>query len=205
MNLSPCWLTILCCSFAALPGFSQVYIGISGGGGLPDQVVFRGGAPVDIEIKANFSLRVEAIFAQRENIGVLSKLSSGRNYILPVINYLELPVLAKFRLPFELFDFYGLVGPHVGYGLKLSSTYLEDNIYYQETLSFSETGVARFDCGVMFGAGIEKEISQGRKIFIDLRYYLGLKNINLDPGEQIFNEGRSFALGFLIPIRRRGQ
>jgi hypothetical protein len=200
MRIFP-WPFWVLCTFlpVALTGQSM-YIGISGGGGLPNEVLIHGGVPVEIPLKEHFSLQIEAVYIQRENFDLLPKLPRGRNYIRPVISYMEFPVLGKWKLPFEIVDLYAVAGPKVGYGIHLSSTFEEDNILYAQRFSFTEEGVSRFDIGLSVGAGVEKVISRGRKLFVDFRYYLGLHNINSQPGEEIFNNGKAFALGFLIPF-----
>lgn len=196
-----------------LPGFSflallffvpagkgQTYLGLAGGGGLPNQVVFRAALPMEVKVKNAFALQGEVSFVQRENLQVLHLLSGNRQYVLPVISYLELPFLAKVALDMKSFNIYGLAGPKVGYATGLASTYWEDNILYREKLSVEEH-IQRFDFGLYVGAGVEKVISNGRKIFIEARYYLGLCNISSREEVEVFNEGRSFNLGFKIPLR----
>ena len=184
---------------AAVP----VYLGVSGGSGIRGEVLFRGSVPAEIVLKDNFSALVEIGYVERENPSVLAQLHRGRNYLKPVISYLELPVLAKVRLSFESFDLFFVGGPQIAYGIALRSTYEEDNMLRSEKLTFEETGLSRLDLGLVAGGGLEKEISEGRKIFIDMRFYLGLFNINKEGDEAIFNQGKHFSLGFLIPIKKK--
>lgn len=200
MRILPWALCTLCAFLPFVINGQAAYVGISGGGGLPDEVLIHGGVPVEIPVREHFSIQLEAVYIQRENFDLLAKLPAGRNYIRPVVSYLEFPLLGKWKLPFEIVDLYGIAGPKVGYGIHLGSTYEEDNILYAERLSFQREGVHRFDIGVSVGVGVEKVISRGRKLFVDFRYYLGLHNINSLPGEEVFNNGKTFALGFLIPL-----
>lgn len=179
----------------------QTYVGLNGGGGIPDEVLFRGALSGEFQLGTNLALLVEAAYVQRENPSLLTQLPRRRNYIQPVINYLEAPVLFKFRLPLPIVNLYALAGPQLAYGIHLYSTFEEDNRIFTERLDFRRTGIHRLDIGGYVGAGLEKEISRGRRIFIDIRYYLGLHNINAEGEEKIFNQGKSFALGFMIPVK----
>ena len=182
---------------------AQTYVGLNGGGGMPDEVLFRGALFGERSLGANIALRVEAAYVQRENPSLLTQLPRRRNYIQPVINYLEVPMLFKFQLPLPIVDLYALAGPQIAYGIHLYSTYEEDNRIFTERLDFRRMGIHRLDVGCYVGAGLEKEISRGRRIFIDIRYYLGLHNINANGQEKIFNQGKSFALGFMIPVKSK--
>lgn len=179
---------------------AQSYLGVSGGGGFRGQVIFRAGVPLEVTLNGNVHLQLEAAYVQRENRFLLGILPSRRKYLQPVLTYVEMPVLLKWRLPFEVVDFFLLAGPQVGYALRLSSTFEEDKLIFAESLNFSESGVNRLDAGLLMGVGLEKVIAQRRKIFLDLRYYLGLYNIHAGSGEAVYNSGATFALGFLIPL-----
>lgn len=194
------WIALLIISALPVLGKAQVYIGLGGGGGIPHEVLFRAAVPLEISLRENISIQTGAAFVQRENTEVLVNLSRSRNYLRPVINYLELPVLLKMNLPFEIFDFYGFIGPKVAYGVQLNSTYREDNRLFQEHLNFKESNISRFDAGLSLGVGIEKKISRGNKLFIDFRHYLGFFNINTGEGEDIFNGGKAFTIGFMIAL-----
>jgi len=192
-------LSLFCLSAAS----AQAYIGLNGGAGMPDEVLFRGALSGEFHLTDNVSVQIETAYIQRENPSLLIELPRGRNYIQPVINYVEAPLLMKVRLPLPIVDLYAIAGPQLAYGVGLSSTYEEDNMIYTERLDFDRSGIARLDIGCYFGAGLEKEITQGRKIFVDVRYYLGLYNINARGEEELFNQGKCFALGFMIPIKKK--
>ena len=61
--------------------------------------------------------------------------------------------------------------------------------------------VLAWDIGMNLGIGLEKNISNDKKIFVEFRYYLGMKDLFPKGETEIYNEGKSFNLGFLIPIR----
>ena len=117
---------------------------------------------------------------------------------------MEIPLLAKLKLDLRVFGIYALAGPKLGLAIGLSATYWEDNVLYQEKLPL-DTYLKRFDFGLNLGAGVEKVISNGRKIFVEARYYLGLYNVALHKDGDVFNEGALFNLGFKVPLRKGGR
>ena len=179
---------------------AQSYIGLSGGGGINSEVLFRTAIPAEIPINQTLSIRSELVYIQRENRDILLKLNGDRNYWQPVISYLELPILAKAHLHINSLSIYALAGPKFGYGIKLAANYLEDNTFYEERFHFSDEGIHQFDFGLNFGFGLEKRINKDRKIFVDYRFYLGLYDIDQAASTSIFNQGQVFNLGFLVPI-----
>ena len=194
-----------CLILLLLPAFQpacngQSFLGLSGGGGLPDQVVFRGAVPWEWSLQEWFSIQPELAFVQRENLSILPLLPASRQYVLPVISYLEQPLSAKLNLDLQVFGIYALVGPKVGIATGLWSTYWEDNVLYREKLA-PDVFLERLDFGLNLGAGVEKVISNDRKIFVEARYYLGFFNIAKQEEGEAFNEGKLFNLGFKVPLR----
>lgn len=182
---------------------AQTYLGLSGGGGISTEVLFRAAIPVEIPINQTISLRTEFVYIQRENRDVLLKLNGDRHYWQPVISYFEWPVLAKAHLHIKSMSFYALAGPKLGYGFKLAANYLEDNTFYEERFDFSDKDIHHWDVGLNVGFGLEKRINKNRKIFVDYRYYLGLFDIDKGASTSIYNQGQVFNLGFLLPIISR--
>jgi hypothetical protein len=183
--------------------FAQVHIGIGGGGGLPQQVVFRAAAPLEISLARHSALRVEAAIAQRGNRFVRGLFTAKREYYLPVITYLEAPLTLMARIPFESFDFFVLAGPQFNYALRLTADYREDHIARREVFDFETLGLHRFDYGLGFGGGIEKSIERGRRIYVEFRYYLGARDLNRGGDAAIHNAGGAFGIGFFMPLGAR--
>lgn len=182
---------------------AQSYVGLSGGGGINSEVLFRAAIPAEIPINQTLSVRTELVYIQRENRDVLQKLNGDRNYWQPVISYLELPVLAKAHLRIKSMSIYAVAGPKLGYGIKLAANYLEDNTFYAERFDFRKEKLHQLDIGLNFGFGLEKRINKDRKIFVDYRFYLGLYDIDQSSSTSIFNQGQVFNLGFLVPVITR--
>ena len=196
-------LVVLLLLFVAKsPLHSQHYLGVSGGGGINTEVVFRAAVQHEVSLSQNVSLQTELAYIERENRELLLRLIGKKNFRHAKISYLELPIFVKAKMPVKSIQLYALAGAKIGYGLRLSASYLEDSRLIEERLQFGEQHVSHFDFGLNLGAGIEKTINKDRKIFIDYRFYLGLLDIDQLAETDIFNQGHVFNIGFLIPISR---
>ena len=191
---------IICCFITPKVGFTQDYLGISGGAGLASEVGVRAAAVGEFSRNNFFSIQPELSFVQRVNNDILRVLEPNIDYRQASVEYVEISVLSKFSLSIEAFHLFALIGPKIGYGLNLKANFVEDDVLITRKLSFTDQGIARFDWGINVGAGLEKKIRKGRKIFIDYRYYLGLQDLNEYSEAAIFNQGAMLNLGLLIPI-----
>ncbi len=194
---------ITCIGFFSFNGKSQTYIGLSGGADLYDQVDFRAAGVIEWVKNDLYSWQTEIIYVKRENLDLLQLLPQNGNYVRPVVSYVEIPFLFKIKLNIPGANLYALVGPKVGYAVAAySSLWKENNQVVNEVLVLEDLEVAGWDFGMSLGMGLEKNITNDKKIFVEFRYYLGVKD--LFPGQEtgVYNEGKSFNLGFLIPIRK---
>jgi len=57
-----------------------------------------------------------------------------------------------------------------------------------------------WDFGLVSGLGVEKTISEGKKIFVEFRYQIGLLNISRQPSRKAFNQGKAVNIGFAVPL-----
>ena len=152
---------------------------ISGMSGEKSKVGFQGGIGVNFLTKAKgFSIQPELNFISK---GAALKNVSGNkeNFNL---NYLELPVLAKYSFGIGYIN----AGPSLG--LRLGEN---DNV--KNVLG----GTKSLDFGLQMGAGLAIPAGSG-KIIVDGRYNLGLSNIA--DNSKIKNRGVSFSLGYAIPL-----
>lgn len=142
----------------------------------------------------------EATYLQRTSPEILRKLDRNRGYHLATIDYISLNFLLKIQLDLEPIGLYAVVGPDISFGARAYARYSSDGNIVIDRLKFDELALRRWDAGVCIGGGIEKEIRKRRRIFFDVRYYLGIIDIDKDTTGDIFNEGTFFNLGFLIPL-----
>ncbi|WP_316734949.1 porin family protein [Pedobacter aquatilis] len=143
------------------------------------KVGFQGGLGLNIHTGAGgFSVQPEINF-----IGKGTKLEfAGRKTNLE-LNYLELPVLAKYAFG----PVYINAGPSIALMIDKESKFI------------SNYGSApkKFEFGVQMGAGVALPVGPG-KIIIDGRYALGLTDVAKSAG--IKNRGIMASLGYAIPL-----
>jgi len=153
-----------------------------------------------------FSLQPEVLFHQK---GYTSKYedSEESDSYTTTLNYLEVPVMA--RLNFG--KFYAAAGTYVGFGIggkyKGSNSYLGYTAHHEGKVNFgkepdnyagSDTYIKTPDFGVQIGAGVKVSV-----FTIDLRYGLGLTDINekRDLNTQTCNRSLQLTVG--VPIQRK--
>ncbi len=183
---------------------AQVYLGIEGGGYLaPSETGLKLGIVSDFKIKNFFSIHPELIYIQKGVSLPLENLSAEETYRSPKVDYFQIPIMCHFHLDIHTFSFQAFIGPYVSYGLKASAINIEDiNNPYKEIFSFAEIKTHRFDFGASIGTSIVMEVVKAKKMFLDIRYNIGLRDINTHPDRATFNEGTSLTMGFMIPLKK---
>lgn len=184
--------------------FAQTQVGVSGGGGLDDFISLRAALPLEFTFSKTFGIRTGVAYTQHHNPEILFLLPPGRDYRRASLSYLGVPVLAKFR--FAITDgihIYGLGGPQVNYALRFTASYIEDEIFGIEVLNFKQLKLRRLDIGLNAGIGVEKNIRNNGKIYAEIIYLLGFSDIDRSSTNEIFNEGRVFTLGFMLPLSKK--
>lgn len=158
-----------------------------------------GGAFLNVQVSPVFNLQPEILFSQK---GANYTMGSTRTKL--VINYFEVPVLVKVRLPIG-----DVVFPHVLLGPNFS---FRPNMDYAGTetstgvvLSTNKTDIRKSDYGALVGAGFDiQSRSSGIFFTIDGRYGFGFNDINTSDNDiEIKNEGWSIAAGLGFQIGGR--
>jgi len=134
----------------------------------------------------------------------------GGGYLAPGETGLKIGIVSDFKIkklfsihPELIYGFQAFIGPYFSYGLKASAINIEDiNNPFKEIFSFEDINTHRFDFGVSIGTGLVLEVAKERKMFLDLRYNFGLRDINAHPDRATFNEGTSLTMGFMIPLKK---
>lgn len=197
---------LLFCSLLLLFTFSssicraQSAVGLSGGGGFTQSTGFRMALPLEFSLAKHIFLFGGPAYIQRRNPELVRKLPASREYRSAEINYLSLPLLLKIRLDWTPIRVYGLVGIELNYGMRLNATGVEDQRLFKEQIDFSRISVDQLDGGFCVGAGFETDLHRNRKIFADLRYYLGVLDIDQSNIGEMYNEGAFVTLGFMVPL-----
>lgn len=200
VDLLLCWRISLLLLLANVAVHAQNSFGVSGGGGFTQSTGFRAAIPIEINLKKNTALFGGPAFIMRRNPEIVRRLPASREYYTVETNYLSLPVLLKLRLDWEPIHLYGLLGVEINYGVRMQATGVEDQMLFKERLDFQDVRIQQLDGGVSVGGGFEAELRNQRKIFADLRYYLGILDIDESVDGEIYNEGAYVTLGFLMPL-----
>ena len=152
------------------------------------------GGFVTFEISDAFAIQPELLYTMKGG-----KASEGGEDLVVKLDYLEIPVLAKFNIPTE-----GSVKPCLFAGpavaLKLSAKYKWTGDGESETGDVSEIGidVKGLDLGLVFGAGLKAGMGETGGIIVDIRYTLGLQKAAKagDVDVKIKNGGFSLMVGY---------
>jgi hypothetical protein len=182
----------------------------------PPQIGYRAGVGFNFWINNFFSISPEImftkkgsrIFAENENF----TLTIGQN-----LNFIELPVLARFHFGTENFGFYVNAGPHVGYWMggrvNIDGEFRDNGqtipfddssrIVFAETDDDEEIFIEdarRFELGVNFGGGLYFGLGPGR-VLLDARYSMGLTDLQEITTPNASFQTRTFGISLGYALR----
>lgn len=171
----------------------------------PQGSVLNPGFGLFIEYRINDRLAFQQELNYQEQRKGFILSGSESVYNISVLEYIRLPLLLKYSIPFEKCHLTGLIGPNPGYAILLKSGETDQNlkITKYEQLDFSEQQVRRFDIGILCGIGIEKTIANKFKTKLSLRYNLGLLDIMKDKQSTFRSRGYLLDMGFMIPLHQK--
>ena len=155
-----------------------------------DNVGFTIGGLVNIAITDAFSIQPELNYIQKGGEDEFELLGETTTTELN-LNYIEIPVLAKYAFGPETFKVFVMAGPSIGYGLNGETTIDDEE---SEDFDWDEEGANRTDFGFQAGVGV-----QYRNIFLDARYGFGLSDIeDLEDDVDVTNEGINIGIGYMF-------
>lgn len=132
-------------------------------------------------------------------------------------NYIDVPLLARFKIGSENFAFTGLLGPSFGMALSGRQKFYQRTVPLVNNNGQQQAGEAsvlndveklrfdkdynRFDMGVIGGVGLAIGAGPGAVIF-DARYVLGLTNMVKNAGltEKTQNRGFQIGAGYIVRL-----
>lgn len=124
------------------------------------------------------------------------------------VDYLTMPVLAKYNIGNGPVKGYVSAGPSFGYALQgevrtVAKVIIDIPVWTQD-INFSSGEVNRFDIGGVVGAGVSFDTGPG-KLFVDARYKHGFTQVdNLSFVDlQLRNTGVGINLGYMMPIGKK--
>lgn len=155
-----------------------------------------GGAFLNVQVTPAFNVQPEILFSQK---GANYTTAGTRNKL--VINYFEVPVLAKFRLPIgDSFFPHVFAGPNFSFRTNLDYTATDTTSGI--VLTTNDTDIRKSDFGALVGAGFDIQSRSSAVFFtIDGRYGFGFNDLDTsDNNVEIKNGGWSFAAGLGFQI-----
>jgi len=220
----PYRLSLVClCILLSLPIFSQTYIGLKGGVNLskanfifdinPSTVISRTNLlgyhfslPVEIEVNELVNFLPEVAIVSEGTI-FSSQIQEEQFTFNNTITYLKFPIMGKLKLLKNKHYEFGIVGGVVpAVALDVSSFYFKSTDWRRTIdlpVDFTDAGIKRFDLAVSFGLNTEKAIANGLKIILDVRYNLGMLNIENRSNITNTTESISLTFGLLTPLFKR--
>lgn len=131
------------------------------------------------------------------------------------MDYLEIPVLAKFRFGHNRLTGYTAFGPSIGYAVTGLTTFNANNVRISDKIRFDDSYDGdnqrdnRFDIGAVLAFGMQYKLGIGN-IVLDARAALDVNDYTKTSGsrtkyglETNHWEGISMSLGYQIPLGRR--
>lgn len=121
-----------------------------------------------------------------------------------VIDYLQVPVHGKVALQLSRFQLYLSAGFAIAYATDLKRiTSFGIEAAQKTKLDFRASGIRRFDMGLEGGGGVQAEITQGKRLFIEMLYNAGIVDIDRHPEQEVYNQGYTLTLGIMMPLGKQ--
>jgi hypothetical protein len=161
------------------------------------------GIPLEIEIDDLVNFMPELVIASEGSV-ISVQTDEGHKTYNNALIYAKIPLIAKLKLLRNKNYEFGILGGIVpAYAIDLTSYFFTLSDVRNTTnvpLTFEEAGIKRFDMGLSVGLNTEKIIAKGWKIVIDLRYNLGVLDVEKYAALTTTTESFSLTVGILMPV-----
>lgn len=208
--------------------FSQIAVGVKTGinwsnintsatsGGTIPNVDFLAsvnlGVFAEIGLSENFAIQPELVYTKKG-----FQIKEGFDFDLfklPVfagvkvqtkINYLEMPLLAKYKFGTGAIKAYVTAGPTLGYALngklQTKANFIIDIPLSNTNIDMSNDNFNRFEVGATVGAGVDFPMGSG-SFFVDARYTHGLTKVDNISFAELALKNKVFGLsvGYKVPF-----
>jgi len=141
------------------------------------------GAALDYSLNKNLSLQSEFLYSGK---GDAQENSDGTNLTKFNMNYLEIPMLAKYTFGKKTLKSYVIAGPYLAYWINGATEWTDNQSLNEQSYSFANVFLPdnktvltnnRLDYGFDLGAGLSYAFGPGNLI-LDARYEYGLTSYN---------------------------
>lgn len=134
----------------------------------------------DFCLNAMFDLQFETLYSRkgkRYSFTTADTTGDKEYSALLRLEYIEIPVLLKFKLPLDLpMGINIMLGPDFAYMINARNILKDKNTREELTAGWLWDDANHFDLGGILGAGIEMKLGPGRLLF-DIRYTLNIMDI----------------------------
>jgi outer membrane protein W len=151
------------------------------------------GVGIDIEMAPSFAFRPELNYLKKG----LSVSNNDATASLDM-HYIEIPLLLKGSTEIGKVRPNLVAGPAVAYNLSNDIRANTKDGSKSVTIYSTDVNVKKVDYGIQFGTGIEFPVNHDNAITADIRYDLGLANIDKDPGATTKTRVFLFMMGFKL-------
>ncbi len=121
------------------------------------------------------------------------------------VNYINLPILAKYKFGKGPIKGYVMAGPELGYAVngsfKTKARVIVEFTLVEESINLEKVGTQRFDAGAAVGAGMAFDTGRG-DFFVDARYARSFTDLVEVPviSIPVKNQGFQFNVGYLFKL-----
>lgn len=176
--------------FLARLGMSSMYVTESVG-----SISANYASRIGLSSAAGVELGISKYFAVQPELNYNNKgyeFNQNSQSIKMKLNYLELPVLFKGKLPIEdKFELFAELGPSIALGIGGSAVI--NGVEYSDV--FGSNGYNNFDFGLNFGGGFNFKISEKYKLGLNYRMYRGLGELYPSNTGNVSGKNNGFIIG----------
>ncbi len=180
------------------------------------------GIPLEIQLSERFGLFTALTYHQKgyklkTEYNILNTYANIDGWSR--INFLELPIQAKYYITKNKLSTYIAVGSSIGYALsgraKAEIEINDENGYQSESFDekikfkdFKEAGMNQLDVSLVLGGGISYKAWRG-DIFLNINYNHGFINMVKDDENSTYegaiekNRGVNITCGYMIPLSKK--
>ena len=111
-----------------------------------------------------------------------------------VIDYLQLPVHGKLALQLDRFQIYLSAGLALAYATDLKRI---------TSFGIETAKTTKLDFQASEIRGIQAEITQGKRLFVEMLYNAGVLDIDRQADQEVYNQGYTLTLGIMMPLAKK--
>lgn len=196
--------------------------------GIFGKATFHFGLSSEYRINEKVNLTADLLFAQKGFTQPIKQESTGNDFLIHnvsdvnvSVNYIEMPILTEFKVPFDKMNVHFGVGPYIAYGIggKINldiesgsnSVQFSDKIYWSKfdwirnaslnesiVYNLGQANIQRFDYGPVVRLGVEY-----KSFSVNAEYQYGLANLMYEwsINESMHNQRLGLSFKYLFSLK----